>query len=304
MNVSSRFDVTGFGTIVTGGASGLGLAYGEVLAAHGARVTLIDVDADAVAAQAARLQGEGLDVRGAVADVTDHAALDRAIDEAAAETYGRLDVAFANAGIDPGVGFVGAWAGDERPRVEEGALERYTDERWNRVIDINLNGIFATARAAARHMRPRGFGRIVVTTSLAATKVEPVIGAAYMTAKAGARHLMHTIALELAAYGITVNAIAPGFFVTNIGGGHAHNPDSAGGGREGHPDAPRRPARRHQGARPLPRVAGLGVHHRPGDRDRRRLGAGSRGLSQRCGAERRRPDGPDLATVRSRPPAA
>jgi NAD(P)-dependent dehydrogenase (short-subunit alcohol dehydrogenase family) len=224
VNVSSRFDVAGFGVVVTGGASGLGLAYGEVLAAHGARVTLIDVDADAVTAQALRLQGDGLDVRGASADVTDHAGLDRVIDEAAA-MYGRLDVAFANAGIDPGVGYVGAWAGGERPRVEEGALERYTDARWIRVIDINLNGIFATARAAARHMRPRGFGRIIVTTSLAATRVEPAIGSAYMAAKAGARHLMHSIALELAACGITANAIAPGFFVTNIGGGHAHNPD-------------------------------------------------------------------------------
>ena len=126
MNVASRFDVAGFGSIVTGGASGLGLAYGEVLAAHGARVTLLDVDADAVRVQASRLQGEGLDVRGAVVDVTYHASLDRAIDEAA-DTYGRLDVAFANAGIDPGVGFVGAWAGARRPRVEEGALERYTD---------------------------------------------------------------------------------------------------------------------------------------------------------------------------------
>ena len=81
-----------------------------------------------------------------------------------------------------------------------------------------------TARAAARHMRPRKFGRIVVTTSLAATAVEPAIGAAYMAAKAGARHLMRSIALELAADGVTVNAIAPGFFVTNIGGGHAHDP--------------------------------------------------------------------------------
>ncbi|MGH2887527.1 MAG: SDR family NAD(P)-dependent oxidoreductase, partial [Solirubrobacteraceae bacterium] len=81
MNVSSRFDVTGFGVIVTGGASGLGLAYGEVLAAHGARVTLIDVDGVAVETHAARRQGDGLDVRGTVADVTDHAALDRAIDE-------------------------------------------------------------------------------------------------------------------------------------------------------------------------------------------------------------------------------
>jgi NAD(P)-dependent dehydrogenase (short-subunit alcohol dehydrogenase family) len=224
VNVSSRFDVSGFGVIVTGGASGLGLAYGEVLAAHRARVTLIDVDEASLAAEVARLEGEGLDVRGAVADVTDHAALDGAIDEAAA-AYGRLDVAFANAGVGSGVGFVAGWAGSERPRVEEGALERYADERWNRVIDINLNGIFATARAAVRHMRPHGYGRIVVTTSLAATKVEPVVGSAYMAAKAGARHFVHCLALELAAYGITANAIAPGFFVTNIDGGHAHDPE-------------------------------------------------------------------------------
>jgi NAD(P)-dependent dehydrogenase (short-subunit alcohol dehydrogenase family) len=224
MNVSTRFDVTGFGVIVTGGASGLGLAYGEVLAAHGARVTLIDVDADALAAHARRLVADGFDVRGATADVTDHAALDAAIDEAA-QHYGRLDVAFANAGIDPGVGFVGAWAGGARPRVPDGAIENYTDARWNRVIDINLNGVFATARAAARHMRPRRSGRIIITTSLAATIVEGAIGSAYLAAKAGARHFMHALALELAADGIMVNAIAPGFFVTNIGGGHAHNPE-------------------------------------------------------------------------------
>ena len=224
MNVLPRFDVTGHGVVVTGGASGLGLAYGEVLAAHGARVTLVDVDGAALDAEVARLRGEGLDVRGAVADVTDHDGLDRAVDDAAG-TYGRLDVAFANAGIDSGVGFVAGWAGSERPRVPEGALERYADDRWNRVIDVNLNGIFATARAAARHMRPRRYGRIVVTTSLAATKVEPVIGSAYMAAKAGARHLVRCLALELAADGITANAIAPGFFVTNIGGGHAHDPE-------------------------------------------------------------------------------
>ena len=224
MSPDPLFDVTGYGVIVTGGASGLGLAYGEALAAHGARVTLIDVDEVALERQVRRLDGDDLDVRGAVADVTDHARLDHVIDQAA-KAYGRLDVAFANAGIDPGVGFVGAWAGGQRPRVDEGALEFYTDDRWNRVIEINLNGIFATARAAARHMRPRRSGRIIVTTSLAATKVEPAIGSAYATAKAGARHFMHSTALELAADGITVNAIAPGFFITNIGGGHAHHPD-------------------------------------------------------------------------------
>ena len=220
MNGGANFDVSGYGVAVTGGASGLGLAYGEALAGSGARVTLIDLDADGVAREAERLRSEGLDVRSTPADVTDHEALDRAIDEAA-EEYARLDVVFANAGIDPGVGFLGAWAGSSRPRIEEGALERYTDERWKRVIDINLNGVFATARAAVRHMRPRRSGRIIVTTSMAATHVEPAIGHAYATAKAGARHLVHGLALELAAYNITVNAIAPGFFVTNIGGAHA-----------------------------------------------------------------------------------
>ena len=73
-------------------------------------------------------------------------------------------------------------------------------------------------------MKPRRFGRIIVTTSLAALINESVIGAAYMASKAAAAHLMRNVALELAAYDITVNAIAPGFFVTNIGGGHAHDP--------------------------------------------------------------------------------
>jgi NAD(P)-dependent dehydrogenase (short-subunit alcohol dehydrogenase family) len=155
--------------------------------------------------------------------VTNHDALDHAVDEAAA-LYGRLDVAFANAGIDPGVGFVGAWAGGERPRVPDGELERYGDERWNRVIDVNLNGIFAALRAGARLMRPRRSGRMIVTTSVAAYQCEPAIGAAYLAAKAGAAHLMRQVAQELAAYQITVNAIAPGFFATNIGGGHAKQP--------------------------------------------------------------------------------
>jgi NAD(P)-dependent dehydrogenase (short-subunit alcohol dehydrogenase family) len=108
--------------------------------------------------------------------------------------------------------------------VPEGALENYSDERWNRVIDINLNGIFAAVRAAARHLKPRKSGRIIITTSMASTHVEPAIGSAYMAAKAGAAHFMRCAALELAAYNITVNAIAPGFVVTNIGGGHAKNP--------------------------------------------------------------------------------
>ena len=223
MKIGELFDVDGYGVIVTGGASGLGLGYAEALAENGARVTILDVDAGRIAKETRRLQGLGFAVRGEAIDVRDHPAIDRAFDAALA-AHGRLDVVFANAGIDPGPGFVGSWSGSQRPRNPEGALENYTDERWNRVLDINLNGIFATLRAGARLMRPQRSGRMIVTTSVAAYQCEPAIGAAYMTAKAGAAHLMRQVALELAAYGITVNAIAPGFFATNIGGGHAKQP--------------------------------------------------------------------------------
>lgn len=220
MKISELFSVADYGVIVTGGASGIGLGYAEALAANGARVTILDSDSVRIETETRRLAALGWTVRGELADVRDHAAIERAFDAALA-AHGRLDVVFANAGIDSGPGFVGSWSGTQRPRNPEGALERYSDERWNRVIDINLNGIFATLRAGARLMRPQRSGRMIVTTSVAAYQCEPAIGSAYMAAKAGAAHLMRSVALELAADNITVNAIAPGFFVTNIGGGHA-----------------------------------------------------------------------------------
>lgn len=223
MKIADLFKVEGYGVVVTGGASGLGLGFAEALAENGARVTILDADAARIAAETEHLRALGYDVRGEVVDVRDHAALDRAF-AAAVSAHGRLDVVFANAGIDSGPGFVGSWVGTERARNPDGALENYTDERWNRVIDINLSGVFATLRTAARLMKPQRSGRLIVTTSVAAYQCEPAIGSAYMAAKAGAAHLMHCVALELAAYNITVNAIAPGFFVTNIGGGHAKNP--------------------------------------------------------------------------------
>lgn len=223
VKIAELFNVDGYGVVVTGGASGIGLGYAEALSSNGARVTILDVDGQRLEQETKRLRDAGFDIRGKIIDVVDHKALDGAVDEAA-RTYGRLDVVFANAGIDPGVGFIGGWAGAERPRVPKGAIENYTDERWNKVIEINLNGAFATVRAAARNMKPRKSGRIIITTSLASTRVEPAIGAVYMAAKAGLAQFMKSVAMELAAYNITVNAIAPGYIVTNIGGGHAHDP--------------------------------------------------------------------------------
>jgi NAD(P)-dependent dehydrogenase (short-subunit alcohol dehydrogenase family) len=225
MKIEDLFSVKGYGVVVTGGASGLGLGFAEALLENGASATLLDIDAERIAKETTRLKDKGYDVRGEVVDVRDHPALDRAFDNAA-KAHGKIDVCFANAGIDSGIGYLDSWVGDKRSRVEAGAIENYTDERWERTIDINLNGVFATCRAAARHMRPRRRGRIIVTTSLAGLTQEAVIGSAYMAAKAGAAHFMRNLALELAAYNICVNAIAPGFFITNIGGGHAHNPET------------------------------------------------------------------------------
>lgn len=210
------FKVEGYGAIVTGGASGLGLAFTEVMAENGARVTMLDLSAERLEAETKRLKGQGFDVRGVQVDVTDRAAVHKAFDETAA-LYGRLDVVFANAGIDPGPGFV---TFDRTRRPDEGQIDNYADARWDKVIDTNLHSVFTTIKAAAKHMKPRKSGRIIVTTSVAAYLNEAAIGAAYMAAKAGAAHLMRNAALELARFNILVNAIAPGPFVTNIGGGH------------------------------------------------------------------------------------
>src|SRR5262249_20370930 len=213
------FSVSGQGAIVTGAGSGLGLAIAEALAENGARVTLLDVDAGRIGTETRRLASEGYDAPGEGVDISDPAALERAFD-AAVRAHGCLDIVFANAGIDSGPGFVSGWSGADRARNPDGAIESYSDERWNRVIDVNLTGAFATLRAAARRMKPQRSGRIIVTTSVAGYQCEPAIGSAYMAAKAGAAHLMRSVAHELAAFNITVNAIAPGFFITNIGGGH------------------------------------------------------------------------------------
>jgi NAD(P)-dependent dehydrogenase (short-subunit alcohol dehydrogenase family) len=223
VKAAELFSVAGQGAIVTGAGSGLGLAIAEALAENGARVTLLDIDGERIAAETERLKAQGFTVRGDVVDVSDHPLLERSFDAALA-AHGRLDIVFANAGIDSGPGFVSGWAG-ARERNPHGALESYSDERWNRVIDVNLTGVFATLRAAARIMKPQRSGKLIVTTSVAGYQCEPAIGSAYMAAKAGAAHLMRCVAQELAAFNITVNAIAPGFFVTNIGGGHAKSPD-------------------------------------------------------------------------------
>jgi NAD(P)-dependent dehydrogenase (short-subunit alcohol dehydrogenase family) len=211
--LSDLFDVDGARTVVTGGASGLGLAMAEVMAEGGARVTLADLDGDALEAVAERLGG---DVRTAQVDVSDAAAVARLFDEVVDE-QGGVDVAFANAGISLEPGVV-----DER-----GGLENLDRRAWDTVLGVNLNGVLFTMREAARHMKKQGSGRIVVTASTAGFGTDPMVGYSYSATKAAVIIIVRQAALELARHGVHVNAIAPGPFRTNIGGDAAPIPPEA-----------------------------------------------------------------------------
>jgi 3-oxoacyl-[acyl-carrier protein] reductase len=178
--------------IITGGASGIGLASARRFIAEGASVVIGDRDEAALDAARAELG----DVLGTVTcDVTVEADVERLV-AAAIERHGRLDIAFANAGIG------------SNARLTDASLEEFS-----RVIDICLLGSFLTIKHAARAMGSGG--SIVVTTSLNA--VQPGTGmGAYCSAKAGTAMLVQVAALELGPVGIRVNAVAPGLIRTNL----------------------------------------------------------------------------------------
>jgi NAD(P)-dependent dehydrogenase (short-subunit alcohol dehydrogenase family) len=211
--LSDLFDVEGASAVVTGAASGLGFAMAEVMADSGARVTMADLDAEGLEQAASRMSG---DVRTFQLDVSDGDAVERLFDDVAAE-HGRVDVAFANAGIslEPGV------------LDPQGGLEALDLAAWEKVLGVNLNGVVFTMKAAARHMKKQGGGRIVVTASTAGFGTDPMVGYSYSATKAAVIMIVRQAALELAKHGVHVNAIAPGPFRTNIGGDVAPIPPEA-----------------------------------------------------------------------------
>jgi NAD(P)-dependent dehydrogenase (short-subunit alcohol dehydrogenase family) len=185
--------------LVTGAGSGIGAASAERLARAGARVALVGRTADELEAVAARIRGAGGTARVAIADVADADAMRRACDETAAE-WGRLDVVFANAGVN------GVWA----------PIDELEPDEFEATLRTNLVGTFVTIKYAAPHLKRRG-GSVVVNASINGTRVFSNTGAtAYSASKAGQVAMTKMLALELAKHRVRVNVVCPGAIATSI----------------------------------------------------------------------------------------
>jgi 3-oxoacyl-[acyl-carrier protein] reductase len=178
--------------VITGGARGIGLGIATVLAAAGAHVVLADLDREVADAAASELRERGRSAEGLQTDVTDRTSVD-ALAAHVVAVHGRIDILAANAGIYPSTDF-----------------SSIDDAIWDRVMDINVKGALHAAQACLPTMLARGYGRIVFSSSITG----PITGQAgfahYGASKAAMLGLMRSIAVEVAAGGVTVNAVMPG----------------------------------------------------------------------------------------------
>jgi NAD(P)-dependent dehydrogenase (short-subunit alcohol dehydrogenase family) len=198
MKASAIFDLTGEVALVTGASSGLGARFAQVLAANGAKVALIARRKDRLDALCQRIAESGGTAIGIEADVCDRAAMLRAFDETQA-AFGTVTILVNNAGAAQGVR----------------ALDM-SEEEWRRVLSLDLDSVFFWSQEGARRMLAGGKkGAIINTASVLAFGVSKGV-AAYAVAKAGVVQLTKALSLELAFKGVRVNAIAPGWFVTEI----------------------------------------------------------------------------------------
>jgi len=205
-SLAEIFDVRDTRILVTGAASGLGLAIAEAVVQAGAVVTLADIDEPGLQKQADRLSGFAGKVRSEVLDVGDGDAVRAAIDKVV-RVDGRIDAVFANAAGGP------ASPAQDRDTGVVAAL----DSAWHHELAVHLNGTVATVRAAARAMIEQENGSIVLTSSTAGLRADPHVPYSYATVKGAMLNFARQAALELAPHGIRVNVIAPGPFRTNIG---------------------------------------------------------------------------------------
>jgi 3-oxoacyl-[acyl-carrier protein] reductase len=198
MKASTLFDLSGGVALVTGASSGLGARFAEVLAANGAAVALVARRTDRLTELKSKIEAAGGRAQAIEADVVDRAAMKRAFDQAEA-AFGTVTIVVNNAGIAPSARAIDA-----------------TEEHWRDVLATDLDAVFFWAQEGARRMLVAGKGGVIVNISsvLGFGVSKGVI--AYATAKAAVIQVTKALALELAAKGIRVNAIAPGWFVTDL----------------------------------------------------------------------------------------
>jgi NAD(P)-dependent dehydrogenase (short-subunit alcohol dehydrogenase family) len=185
--------------LVTGGGTGIGAAIATALAEAGAAVTICGRRRQKLDDVVAGNPG----IRAVAADVTDEAAMTKLHDQADADRQ-PIDIVVANAGM-----------------VESAPAHKISLDLWNRTLAVNLTGAFLTVRPALARMQKRGWGRVVFIASTAGLKGYPYV-APYVAAKHGLVGLMRALAMEMAAAGITVNAVCPGYTETPMLGDAVH----------------------------------------------------------------------------------
>lgn len=182
--------------VVTGGAQGIGAAVASRLAAGGARIAVLDLNKESAELTAKGIEQAGGKAIGLGADVTDRAQMQEAFGRVV-EEFGSMDILINNAGV-----------------LRDNLLFKMSDDDWTTVMAVHLQGAFIASQLAQKHMVKNGYGRIISMSSSSALGNRGQ--ANYSAAKAGLQGLTRTLAIELGPFGITANAIAPGFIETDM----------------------------------------------------------------------------------------
>ena len=199
MSILERFSLAGRTALVTGAGQGIGQAFALALAEAGSDVAVVDINPESAASVASQIEALGVRSMPVVTDVRSSDEVDQMVADIV-DAWGRLDIAVNNAGI-------GMWA----------PAEEMTDEQWESVLAVNLNGVFYCCRAEGRVMLEQGHGKIINTASMSALIVNrPQCQVSYNASKAGVAHLTRSLATEWASRGLNVNCISPGYTRTPL----------------------------------------------------------------------------------------